>query len=285
MNIGEILKDALKYPLSDWKKILILGIIIVISGIPSIALYLGTTNTYVIFLLIGIGFIIGFLVNGYMFKIVESSLDGKIGLPEFKNLINMGIDGFKVFMVFIIYLFLPLAVILFLSSLFFGLDVTVFGSMFLSVLGSMGPTPLDSFVNLIGSIIWSGILNFAGVLYNLFTSVIPFIYIIIIIPLFLVAIANMAYYEGEFRSAFRFRQILDEIKSIGWFNLIKWYIVTGILFSALFIMGNIITYVFSLIHISIIEIIVGLLVSLTLIPYIYIYLARSLALFYMPDEE
>jgi hypothetical protein len=283
MDIGEMVKDALKYPLSNWKKILILGVIILISGIASIAMSLGTTNSYVIFLLIGIGFIIGLLVNGYMFRIVQSSLDGKMELPEFKNWVNIGINGFKVFIVFIIYLFIPPIAILFLLSLFFESDFTVLGSMFLSVLGSMGPTPLDSFVNLIGSIIWSGTLNFAIILYNLFGSVIPFIYIILIIPLFLVAIANMAYYEGEFKSAFRFREILDEIRSIGWFNLIKWYAATGILFLALFVMGNVIAYIFSLIHVNIINIIVGLLLSLTLIPYLYIYIARSLALYYIPD--
>ena len=49
------------------------------------------------------------------------------------------------------------------------------------------------------------------------------------------------------------------------------------------VMGNIIAYIFSLTHINSVEIIVGLLLSLTLIPYLYIYIARSLALFYMPD--
>ncbi len=150
-----------------------------------------------------------------MFRIIQSSLDGKIRLPEFNNWVDMGIDGAKVFIAFIVYLILPIMVILFFLPLFFGSDLTFFGSVFLSVLGSMGPTPLDLFVNLIGSIIWSGILNFAVILYNLFGSVIPFIYVIVVIPLFLVAIANMAYYEGEFKSAFRFREIIDEIRSIG----------------------------------------------------------------------
>ena len=283
MNMGEIVKDSVKYPLSDWKKILILGIIIVISSIASVAVSLNMTNIYLISILVLVGFLVGFLVNGYMFRIVKSSLEDKSGLPEFNNWINMSINGLKVFVVFIVYLILPIMIILFFLPLFLGSDLTFFGSMFFSVLENMGPTPLDSFVNLIGSIIWSGILNFTAVLYNLFGSVIPFIYVIVIIPLFLVAIANMAYYEGELKSAFRFHEILDEIRSIGGFNLIKWYSVTGILFLALFIMGNIITYIFSLTHLNIIEIIMGLLLSLTLIPYLFIYMARSLALFYMPD--
>lgn len=37
MKIREIIKDALKYPLTDWKKIVILGIITYFSGIAGIA--------------------------------------------------------------------------------------------------------------------------------------------------------------------------------------------------------------------------------------------------------
>ena len=38
-----------------------------------------------------------------------------------------------------------------------------------------------------------------------------FISYLSVIPIILVAIANMAYYEGEFKSAFRIREIIEEI--------------------------------------------------------------------------
>ena len=35
MNMSEIIKDSLRYPFSDWKKILILGLIVIVSTIPN----------------------------------------------------------------------------------------------------------------------------------------------------------------------------------------------------------------------------------------------------------
>lgn len=278
MNTGEIVKDSLNYPLSDWKKILILGIILVLSGISGVTVLLGTASIAIISLLAVIGFLIGFLVNGYMFRIIKSSLDNAAKLPDFNNWVNMAADGAKVFIVFLGYLIVPILVILVLLLSLAGLDITSLGSYFVLMLEIMEINPLELLI----SVIWPGILNLITILYNILGSfaLIGILYMILVIPVFLVAIANMAYYEGEFRSAFRFREILDEIGSIGWINLIKWYAATGILFLILFVMGNIISYNFSLFNLSIAG---GLLLSLTLIPYIYMYIARSVALFYMPD--
>ena len=86
MDISGIIGDALRYPFSDWKKILILGIIIVISSIPSRSL--GITNNDLILLFVGIGFVAGLFVNGYLFRIIKSSLEGNFKFPEFKEWIR-----------------------------------------------------------------------------------------------------------------------------------------------------------------------------------------------------
>ena len=117
MDISGIIGDALSYPFSDWKKILILGIIIVISSIPFRAL--GLTNYNFILLFVGIGFLAGLFVNGYLFRIIKSSLDGNFKLPEFNEWIDMFIDGIKVFLVFLVYLILPPMVILFYTSVIY----------------------------------------------------------------------------------------------------------------------------------------------------------------------
>ncbi len=284
MNVGEIIKDALKYPLSDWKKILIFGIIIIVNGISTVAVSLGITNMDLKFLLVGIGFIIGFLVSGYVFKIIKSSLDGKKELPEFKNWIDMGADGVKVFLTFIIYSIPAIIIILILT-------VSFFDSFTLS-LESIRLNPFEFLLNPFLSVIWQGILIISAFLYDLTMFIMPdgviyaligILYMIIITPILLVAIANMAYYEGELKSAFRFREIIDEISSIGWGNLIKWYIVNGIIFLIIFMgINTVISYIFSLIHIDIMG---GLLTSLIIAPYFFMYFARSVALFYMPDKE
>lgn len=281
MNVGEIVKDALKYPLSDWKKILILGIIIAINGISAIAMSFGMTNMDVKWLLAGISFIIGFFVSGYMLRIIKLSLDGKTKLPEFNAWIDMGVEGVKVFLTFIVYSIPAILIILVLTVSFF--------ESFTLPLESVGLNPFEFLFNSYLSVIWQGIMIISFFLYDLFLFIVPegiyaligFLYMVVITPILLVAIANMAYYEGELKSAFRFREILDEISSIGWVNLIKWYLTAGIIFLIIFIGINmVIAYIFSLIHLDVVG---EVLISLIVAPFFFMYFARAAALFYMPD--
>ena len=91
MDIGEISSNALKYPLSNFKKVLILGILTIIS-----------------FLIIP-----AFLVLGYLFRILKESSKGSDDLPEFNRWLDMFIDGLKVFFVLFVYSIIPAALIIF----------------------------------------------------------------------------------------------------------------------------------------------------------------------------
>ena len=104
-------------------------------------------------------------------------------LPEFNNWVKIFTDGFKAVIASIAYLIPILLVIL--GSLFFGLLRTkaISGSL-ISIYG--GPIIL-----------------------------ITFLYLIVIIPIVALAIANMAYNEGKFRSAFEFHEIWEKISIIG----------------------------------------------------------------------
>lgn len=285
MKIREIIKDAIIYPLSDWKKIVILGIILEISSIAGFAL-IYTTNIYVLSILIGVGFLVGFLVNGYLFKILKSSLNGASELPGFNTWDVILIDGANVFIVFFIYLILPILVVVLFLLLLGGNPFL--GSFYATDLASTGISPISIFVDDVTSVVSDGILSYPNLFYTFMSSLLLFIYIIIlIIPVFLVALGNMAYNKGEFRAAFDFREILDDIICIGRINLIKWYIVTGIIF--LWVFGALIiatNYIFSLIHLNDVFGINlgGIILSLTIFPYSYMFTARSLALFYKPED-
>lgn len=80
MDIGEIVSDSFRYPSTDWKKVIILGVISILS-----------------FLIIPI-----FLVLGYAFRVLKASLAGLEELPEFDEWVNMLVDGIKVFVVYIV---------------------------------------------------------------------------------------------------------------------------------------------------------------------------------------
>jgi hypothetical protein len=90
MDIGEIISDSLSYPSQDWKKVLILGILFLIS-----------------FLIIP-----AFLVMGYFFRVLKGSIAGFDELPDFDEWGEMLIDGLKIFVVQFVYFLIPAIIIL-----------------------------------------------------------------------------------------------------------------------------------------------------------------------------
>ncbi|MBM4240871.1 MAG: DUF4013 domain-containing protein [Euryarchaeota archaeon] len=89
MDIGEIATDALRYPFSDFKKVIILGILFIIS-----------------FLIIP-----AFLVLGYVFKALKACIVGVSELPDLDDWGGMFVDGLKVFVVQLVYFIIPFLII------------------------------------------------------------------------------------------------------------------------------------------------------------------------------
>ncbi|HMK54575.1 MAG TPA: DUF4013 domain-containing protein, partial [Methanobacteriaceae archaeon] len=92
MNIKEIIIDSIKYPFLDWKKILILGLIVVIytffitifSGFSSSNLRNGFADQNLV-----IALLINFFISGYFFKIIQHSLKNAKELPKFSKWVNL----------------------------------------------------------------------------------------------------------------------------------------------------------------------------------------------------
>ena len=102
MDMQEIIKDAVRYPFSDWKKIFILGLIFVIYSIPigivPFKLYDGFTYPFLF-----IALLINFFILGYFFKIIQSSFKNTKEPPKFRSWVNLFKNGFKVTFVGLIY--------------------------------------------------------------------------------------------------------------------------------------------------------------------------------------
>jgi hypothetical protein len=90
MNIKKIATDSLRFPFSDWKKLLILVILVSITG------FMGRQ-----FILIVIP--INIIVNGYLIRIIESTLEDSDEFPAFSDLKKLIIDGIKFIIVSTIY--------------------------------------------------------------------------------------------------------------------------------------------------------------------------------------
>ena len=279
MNITELIKDSLKYPVSDWKKIIVLGIFIVIGGISSLLNLIDITNYVIVLIFVGIGLISGLLVDGYLFRIVKTSVDSENKLPKFNDWKNLLIDCVKVFLTFIVYLILPPLVVLLIILLLLG-GLSSFGLDITAIIGSTGMSP----INFLVTGILTGIENLFIISFDMLNQyvIIVLIEFLIILPLFLVAIANMAY-EREFGAAFRLGEIIEIIGDIGWTNLIKWYITTGVIFLLIFSIGTIISFLFSVSTGSIPFYIISLILALILLPYSQMYYVRAVALFYKPE--
>lgn len=229
-EIKEILHDALRYPSTSWKNVLILGIITVFSGLGGIAEDLHVQNFVLIGFLIIIGFLVGILASGYLFRIIKSSFAGSAELPEFNSLSEMYLTGIKVFIINIIYL-------------------------------------IPSLLFVPGLLLHIGILSFIAGLY-----------ILIMIPVILMALTNIVEHDDEFSAAFEFHEILSKMGDIGWSNVIKWYIATGVLFLIIVFIGSMITMIISMVTSMIVGV---LLIYLIIMPYLEMYFYRSAALFYM----
>lgn len=106
MDIGDVISDSMKYPSTDWKKVIILGLLFMFS-----------------FLIVPL-----FLLYGYVFRVIKASLAGVEDLPDFEEWGEMLVDGIKLFLVYIIYM-LPAIIIGIYSVFAFIMALHSFGNL------------------------------------------------------------------------------------------------------------------------------------------------------------
>ena len=218
MDVGEIISDSIKYPTSNWGKVLILGVIMIAS-----------------ILIVPV-----FLLIGYLFRIIKSTLAGLDELPDFDEIGEMFVDGLKVFVVGIVY----------------SIPVIIISLIINVIVGSSSSSTLS----LNPAMIWGLVLAY-----------IVYIIVAVIVGLIeVIAIVNMAYYDGDLGAAFKFSEILDRIAKIGWGKYIITYIVIAV-----------VAFVGFLIGLLTLIIIVGIiLIPLVIAPFIYMFGARAIALLF-----
>jgi hypothetical protein len=220
---------------------LILGILTVFTELIPILQSLGFKNSGLILFSLILFVLVFFFIGGYQYRIIKSSLNDVEVLPEFNAWSDMFRDGVKISIVGIIYL-IP------------GILIIIAGISMLIQLGNVVP-------NISATIL----------------ILIALLYIFIIIPISYMAIAYMAENGSKLRDAFRLREILKKISSDGWIKFILWYIVTVIIALIILFVGSIVTSGIGQLTFPAIGII---LMTLFIAPYLYMFLNRSVALFY-----
>ncbi|MCC7551389.1 MAG: DUF4013 domain-containing protein [Methanobacterium sp.] len=203
MDMGDIVANSFKYPLSNWKRFFLFGLIVLIYELPVqiISKYLNV-SLYLILLIIP-AIIAYFLMTGYQLRAIGSSLKGEDELPALNKWPQMFIDGLKVFILSFIYGIGPAIV------LGFGFILLITGSTVAKVLGVI-------------------VLLIALLLFMV-------VYLIL-----MMALPNMAYY-GDISAGLRLREIYTKIKKIGRLEYFVIFIILIIIVGLLAIASGIIS--------------------------------------------
>ena len=268
-SITDVVKEGLKYPFNDGKKVLILGIIFLVSSLVSMAMEflvfdnmrilanvapvdtvqaaisaMPPSNMALIVLSWIVTFILMVFASGYIYDVIKYGIEGKSELPEFSDIKGLLVKGLRAFVVGLAYSILPM--ILF----FLGLMLTVNESVGASV------NAICAIVLLI------------AIIFAIFVSLVN-----------VMALCNMVD-KDELAAAFRFKEILALIKNLGWGRFIGILLFTVI---AIMIISVFFSFIFGAIA-GIISIIVGsafvmalinmILNSLLINPYVSIVISR-----------
>ncbi|MDD3753405.1 MAG: DUF4013 domain-containing protein [Methanobacterium sp.] len=179
MEIGEIISDSVKYPTSDWTKIIILAVILIIP-------------------------IVNFIGIGYVIRIMKGTLAGLDDLPDFDEVGELFIDGLKLLVVGIVY----------------AIPIWIISAILGAIIGLLSPASTVTYMDTTSTALFATMIaSYAAV----------FVAAIIVGLIEIVAILNMAYYDGDLGAAFRFSDILNYISTIGWGKYIITYIVIALI--------------------------------------------------------
>lgn len=113
MELGEIFKNSFNYAVSDWPKLLILGVLLVVANISSLFIGFGVnvmSNLAVNILLSIISIVCYLVIGGFGLSIIRDTLSNSDSLPEFDIAYNF-IDGVKVLILGIVYFIIPFIVV------------------------------------------------------------------------------------------------------------------------------------------------------------------------------
>ena len=268
-SITDVVKEGLKYPFNDGKKVLTFGVIFLISSLISLfmeyfvydslrviennapletfqALYAAIPPSNVALIVFSwiLTLILMIFCAGYIYKVIKYGIDSKYELPDFKDIKEIFLNGIRTFIVGIAYSILPM--------------ILFFLGLMLSVNEAVG-----SSVNAIG-----GIIILIAVIFAIFAALME-----------AMALCNMVA-KDDLKAAFEFKEILALIKNIGWGRYIGILLFTFVVIAILSVFIESIFGGFSLV----ISMIIGsamvlvlvniILQSLLLNPYVSIVIGR-----------
>jgi hypothetical protein len=189
MNLKEIIMDSIRYSVSNLKAIIPLGLVLLIADMADELSWAGDFADELMIILYFLVILLAIFEAGYVFRILEETVNGSKKLPHFNKLNLLFKNGFKELIVLCIYFSIPLFLfVLFFLEFLFSMDLN-------DVAGA------------------------SIILFIIFLSLTIIIYV-----LFPAVLLHRAHNNGSFASSFDFRKIYHKIRKIGFKRLIVVYL-------------------------------------------------------------
>lgn len=199
MDLDAVVNDALKYPYQALEKVLILGAIplgamIIALVILLVLAFTGNEAALAAGVVLSsiLIFISGLFVAGYYLRVMETTLAGEGGLPDFSNRGELLLNGLKLLVVQIVYLLIPTVVLVLCAWLVYSASVQ-------------------------------------SILMVMFLSGILVVLIFLLFSLFLTMASAHLAATGSIKEALRFGVIQEMISAIGWGDYLLWYLLMVVL--------------------------------------------------------
>jgi hypothetical protein len=266
MNITEIFSDSFRYPLKDWKKLLILGVLWCLNGvIYAVASINGLTTTSLpditTIILAIVTLIITFIISGFSLDVTRKTIeDSDNEIPEFNLLSNL-VDGLKATILKIVYYLIPVIITIILT---FGFGI------YESLLKVSAEYSLHNTITPAAQAIITPVA--INILILVFVALILFIIFSLLSSIATAILAE----TSSLSKALNFVNAFKKIGQIGWGVYIAWFIVFIICSVIIAFIGSIISLI------PVIGVIIYILIFMS---YISIFDARALGLIYNRSEE
>lgn len=243
MEFGEIFTNALKYPISDYQKLLILGVVFVVINLPNVLLGFGIHIRELALVWIVVSLVLNLITLGYGLSVIKCAIGLDDEIPDFDWVKNF-VDGIKSFLVMFVYYIIPSIIVLLigfnsLGSFLNAIPSTVFAPINnITTPQAMANVPAATWQQMFNSIpaeAWSTLATGLAI-----TAVVGSILFLIFGIFEMVAVSRLAKYDS-IGKAFSLGEIFENIKEIGFLKLIGFFIVLVVVSSIIGVITGLIS--------------------------------------------
>ena len=272
MNLTEIFKESFSFSLQNWKKLLIIGILLFIPSFFG-ALYHQYEHSNVILFVIAaiLAIIFAFIVEGYTLSVIGDTIKGSDLIPDIAWKSNF-IGGLKVLVVEIVY-----GIIL---AIIFAIILAITGSLkLLPALVNTHPVATANMTAAATPAVNTAAANLPTAGPLVFVGLILIAIIAIVAMFFMVISTCRLAKTGSIKDALSWSGITGDIKAIGAGKLVAWFILLVIIVLVLSFIVGIIAGLIALIPV-VGAIIAAIILALLFTPFLVLFSSRAMGLLY-----